>query len=147
MTLPTEHPGYQGHVPGAGHAPRRRCAATDRSTWAVRTPGTGENLALAIVERCRAEGLAGVTVSRGIMGFGKHSLIHRAHLLGLSEDLPERIDIVDRREQIARSCRPLEAMLDGGLMVIQDVKVLTLPAPRQSPDRETSLHGRRVRRG
>ena len=64
------------------------------------------------------------------------SLIHRAHLLGLSEDLPERIDIVDRAEQIARVLPALEEMLDGGLMVIQDVKVLHY-RHHESPDRET----------
>jgi PII-like signaling protein len=84
----------------------------------------GRNLALAIVERCRAEGIAGVTVSRGIMGFGKQSRIQRAHLLGLSEDLPERIDIVDRAERISQIVPALEEMLGGGLMVIQDLKVL-----------------------
>lgn len=84
----------------------------------------GQNLALAIVERCRSAGVAGVTVSRGIVGFGKHSRIHRARLLGLSEDLPERIDIVDQADRIARVLPDLEAMLDGGLMIIQEVKVL-----------------------
>ena len=64
----------------------------------------GQNLALAIVERCRTLGMAGATASRGVMGFGKASRMHRAHLLGLSEDLPERIEIVDRPERIASFC-------------------------------------------
>jgi len=71
------------------------------------------------------------------MGFGKHSLIHRAHLLGLSEDLPERIDIVDRADPIARLLPALEEMLDGGLMVIQDVKVLCY-RHHENLDRERS---------
>ena len=83
-------------MPLEGDAQRLTIYLGSSDTW------HGRNLALAIVERCRAEGIAGVTVSRGIMGFGKHSRIHRAHLLGLSEDLPERIDIVDRADRIAR---------------------------------------------
>jgi len=117
-------------MPLEGDAQRLTIYLGSSDTW------HGRNLALAIVERCRAEGLAVVTVSRGIMGFGKHSLIHRAHLLGLSEDLPERIDIVDRAEQIARVLPALEEMLDGGLMVIQDVKVLHY-RHHEGPDRET----------
>jgi len=85
----------------------------------------GKNLALAIVEHCRSEGLAGATVSRGIMGYGGHSRIHRAHLLGLSEDLPERIEIIDRRENIERVLPGIQAMVDGGLILVQAVQVLT----------------------
>ena len=40
-------------------------------------------------------------MTRGVMGFGKNSRIHRAHLLGLSDDLPERIEVIDSPAQIA----------------------------------------------
>ncbi len=85
----------------------------------------GKNLAVAIVEHCRSEGLAGATVSRGIMGYGVHSRIHRSHLLGLSEDLPERIEIIDGREKIERILPGIQAMVDGGLILVQAVRVLT----------------------
>jgi PII-like signaling protein len=84
----------------------------------------GSNLAVAIVERCRAMGMAGVTVSRGIMGFGKHSVIHRAHLLGLSEDLPEKVEVVDRPEEIERLLPVLDEMIGGGLIVVEDVHIV-----------------------
>jgi PII-like signaling protein len=84
----------------------------------------GRNLATAIVERCRALGLAGATMTRGTMGFGKNSLIHRAHLLGLSDDLPERIEVVDRPERIASALPALEEMVGAGLIVVQDVHVI-----------------------
>jgi uncharacterized protein len=84
----------------------------------------GKNLALEIVERCRALGLAGATVTRGLMGFGKTSRIHRAHFLGLSEDLPERVEIVDRAEKIAQLLPALEEILSGGLIVLEDVHVV-----------------------
>jgi PII-like signaling protein len=83
----------------------------------------GRNLAVAIVEKCRLLGLAGATVSRGIMGFGKHSIIHKAHFLGLSNDLPEKIEIVDQIEQIDRLLPVLDEMIGGGLIVIEDVHV------------------------
>ena len=41
-----------------------------------------------IVLKAREQGLAGATVLRGLMGFGKHSVLHTAKILRLSEDLP-----------------------------------------------------------
>jgi len=84
----------------------------------------GRNLAVAIVERCREMGMAGATASRGVMGFGKQSVIHRAHLLGLSEDLPEKVEVVDRPEEIARLLPILDEMVGGGLIVVEDVHVV-----------------------
>jgi PII-like signaling protein len=84
----------------------------------------GRNLAIAIVERCRKLGMAGATVSRGIMGFGKQSVIHKAHLLGLSDDLPEKIEIVDRPEAIDRLLPVLDEMIGGGLIIVEDVHVV-----------------------
>ncbi len=84
----------------------------------------GRNLAVAIVEKCREMGLAGATVSRGVMGFGKHSVIHKAHLLGLSDDLPEKIEIVDRAEEIDRVLPVIDEMVGGGLIVVEDVHVI-----------------------
>jgi PII-like signaling protein len=100
----------------------------------------GRNLAIAIVERCRELGLAGATASQGVVGFGKHSRIHRAHLLGLSEDLPERIEIVDQPEKIAAIVHELEAMIDGGLMVVEDVRAVRyLRDPKKT--RQTGSQG------
>ncbi len=84
----------------------------------------GRNLAVAIVERCRQLGLAGATMTRGIMSFGKNSRIHRAHLLGLSDDLPERIEVIDSPAQIALLMPVLDEMVGGGLVLVQDVQVV-----------------------
>jgi PII-like signaling protein len=84
----------------------------------------GVNLATAIIERCRKLGFAGATASRGVMGFGKNSRIHRAHLFGLSEDLPEKIEIVDKPERIAELLPVLDEMVSGGLVVVEDVRII-----------------------
>jgi PII-like signaling protein len=89
-----------------------------RDTW------QGRNLATALVERCRALGLAGATMTRGNMGFGKNSLIHRAHLLGLSDDMPERIEVIDRSERIREVLPILDEMVGAGLIVVQDVQAI-----------------------
>ena len=52
-------------------------------------------LFLAVLEFLRAEGAAGVTVQRGVAGFGATSRIHTAKMLRLSEDLPLMIDWID----------------------------------------------------
>lgn len=95
----------------------------------------GRNLALAIVERCRALGLAGATATRGLLGFGKHSRIHRAHLLGLSGDLPEKVEIIDRADRITALLPVLDEMVDGGLITVEDVRVVRYEphAPPQPP--------------
>ena len=84
----------------------------------------GRNLAVAIVETCRSLGMAGASVSRGVMGFGRHSVIHKAHFLGLSDDLPEKIEVVDRPEAIEQLLPVLDEMIGGGLIVVEDVHVV-----------------------
>ena len=101
-----------------GTAVRVTIYVGSRDTW------HGRNLAEAIVEKCRGLELAGATVVRGIMGYGKNSRIHRAHLLGLSDDLPERIEIVDRPDRIEEHLPALEAMVGARLIVVEDVRVI-----------------------
>jgi PII-like signaling protein len=116
-----------GHMKIEGDAKRVTVYVGSTHTW------KGRNLAVAIVETCRELGLAGATVSRGVMGFGKHSVIHKAHFLGLSDDLPERVEIVDRPEAIDRVLPILDEMIVGGLIVVEDVHVVRyLHDPKRS---------------
>lgn len=101
-----------------GEARRVTIYIGSRDTW------HGRNLAVAIVERCRALGMAGATLTRGLMGFGKNSRIHRAHLLGLSDDLPERIEVVDRPDRIEALLPALDEMVGAGLIVVEEVQVI-----------------------
>src|SRR5206468_2337964 len=54
----------------------------------------------AIVLKAREKHLAGATVLRGPMGFGRSSRLHTAKILRLSEDLPLVIEIVDDDDKI-----------------------------------------------
>jgi uncharacterized protein len=60
----------------------------------------GKNLYQYLVEWLRKNHFAGVTVLRGISGFGKASKLHTTNLLELSSDLPIVIEIVDTKEKI-----------------------------------------------
>lgn len=84
----------------------------------------GQPLYEAIVLKARELHMAGATVLRGPMGFGADSRIHTAKILRLSEDLPIVIDIIDSAEKIAALIPHLEQMVKGGLVTLEDVKVL-----------------------
>ena len=77
-----------------------------------------------IVLKAREAGLAGATVLRGVMGFGKNSILHTAKILRLSEDLPMVIEIVDSLEKVEAFLPELDAMITDGLVTLEKVKVL-----------------------
>src|SRR5437773_11876652 len=68
--------------------------------------------------------LAGATVLRGPMGFGKSSRLHTAKVLRLSMDLPLVIEIVDSEEKIRAFLPVLDGMLKGGLLTMEKVNVI-----------------------
>ena len=78
----------------------------------------------AIVLKAREMQMAGATVLRGQMGFGKSSRLHTAKILRLSMDLPLVIEIVDSEEKINTFLPALEEMMQGGLLTIEKVKVI-----------------------
>ena len=78
----------------------------------------------AIVLNARKAGLAGATVLRGVMGFGKHSVLHTAKILRLSEDLPMVIEIVDSLEKIEAFLPTLDTMVLEGLVTVEKVRVI-----------------------
>src|SRR6059058_4163330 len=78
----------------------------------------------AIVMRAREMHLAGATVLRGPMGFGKSSRMHTAKILRLSMDLPLVIEIVDSEEKIQSFLPVLDEMITGGLVTLEEVKAI-----------------------
>ena len=84
----------------------------------------------AIVLKAREMHLAGATVFRGLLGFGRSSRMHRANILRLSADLPIVIEIVDTQEKIDAFLPHLEPMMGGGLVTLERAQVIHY---RQSP--------------
>src|SRR5437868_1383250 len=78
----------------------------------------------AIVLKARELHLAGATVLRGPMGFGKSSRMHTAKILRLSMDLPVVIDIVDSEEKVNTLLPELEQMMSGGMVTLERVQVI-----------------------
>ena len=78
----------------------------------------------AIVCGAREAHLAGATVLRGPMGYGRSSRLHTAKILRLSEDLPLVIEIVDTEEKINAFLPVLDRMMTSGLVTLEKVQVL-----------------------
>ena len=66
----------------------------------------------------------GATVLRGVMGFGKHNVLHTAKILRLSEDLPMVVEIVDSREKAEDFLPQLDGIITDGLVTLEPIKVL-----------------------
>jgi len=90
----------------------------------------------AIVLKARQLHLAGATVLRGPMGFGKSSRLHTAKILRLSMDLPLVIEIVDSDENIQAFLPVLDGMMKGGLVTLEKVRVIDY---RANQDADASL--------
>ncbi len=78
----------------------------------------------AIVLKAKELGMAGATVLRGPMGFGGTSHLHTSKILRLSMDLPIVIEIVDTTEKIEKFLPILDRVIKGGLVTIEEVKVI-----------------------
>jgi len=84
----------------------------------------GTPLHEAIVTLLRARHLAGATVLRAIMGFGATARVHTDKILQLSTDLPLVVECVDTQEQIDAVLPELDAMIGGGLITLEKVRVI-----------------------
>src|SRR5437667_5610528 len=77
-----------------------------------------------IVMTAREMHLAGATVLRGPMGFGKSSRLHSARIDRLSNDLPMVVEIVDSQAKIDEFLPVLDGMMESRLMTVEQVQAL-----------------------
>jgi len=84
----------------------------------------GKLLYQAIVELLRKEGFSGVTVLRGVGGYGSKSRYHTEKILRLSQDLPIVLEVVESHERIEAILPRLDDMVDGGLVTLEKVRVI-----------------------
>jgi PII-like signaling protein len=91
----------------------------------------GKPLHEAIVELLRKDGFSGVTVLRGVAGYGSSSVYHTDKLLRLSQDLPIILEVIETQERIDQMLPRLDEMVDGGLITLEKVRVILYrPAKR-----------------
>lgn len=91
----------------------------------------GKPLFEAIVEMLRKEKFSGVTVLRGVAGYGGSSVYHTDKLLRLSQDLPIILEIVESTERIEQILPRLDAMVEGGLITLEKVRVILYRAAKK----------------
>ena len=84
----------------------------------------GKPLYEAIVDRCRDLKVSGVTVFRGLEGFGDSAELHHHHLF--RGDQPIVIAIVERPEKAQQALPVLEDMMNSGLIAVTDVEVTVI---------------------
>jgi PII-like signaling protein len=80
------------------------------------------SLAVEIVQRAKAAGLAGATMFRGIEGFGASRRIRTARFL--TADLPLTVVIVDTAEAIDSFVAQLDDLMGDGRATVEDVDIL-----------------------
>src|SRR5271170_1270955 len=91
----------------------------------------------ALVLKAREMHMAGATVLRGPMGFGKSSRLHTSKILRLSFDLPIIIEIVDTEENINKFLPAIDGMIKGGLITLEKARVIDYRAdesPKETPN-------------
>ena len=84
----------------------------------------GKPLDQALIELFRSEGFSGVTVLRGIAGYGSSSRVHTEKVLRLSQDLPIVVEVVEYAERIEQILPRLDEMVSGGLVTLEKVRVI-----------------------
>ena len=95
-------------------------------------PHAGRPLYEAILLTLRERGFAGVTVLRGMAGFGASSRLHTDRVLRLGSDLPVVVEVVEREDVIQETLPVLDGMMDGGLITLERARVI-LYRPGEAP--------------
>lgn len=86
-----------------------------------------------LLELLREDGLAGATLLKGIAGFGHDHRIHTANIEVMAEGLPIVIEAVDTPEHVERVLPKVEALMAGGVIMIERARVIRY-AKSSEPD-------------
>ncbi len=88
----------------------------------------------ALVQALRANDIAGVTVYRGILGYGANRRIHKDSTLNLSHDAPILLTVVDSEDKLRAFLPILDQMVKQGLVVLSDVDVIKYSHAQPLPE-------------
>lgn len=78
----------------------------------------------ALVDLLHKRGIAGVTVFRGVGGYGGSGAVHSAKSLVLSLHMPVKIEAIDRAEAIDRVLADVIQITGDGLVEVNETKVV-----------------------
>jgi len=106
------------HVKIEGKARMMRIYIGESDRW------RDKPLHTALVEAMRANDIAGVTVYRGILGYGAHCRLHKGRALHLSHDCSIMLSAIDAEEKLQSFLPIVEQMVEEGLVVLSDVDII-----------------------
>jgi PII-like signaling protein len=106
------------HVKIEGKAKMMRIYIGEADKWREKP------LHQALVEAMRANDIAGVTVYRGILGYGAHGRMHKEGALHLSHDASIMLSLVDTEAKIRAFLSLVDQMVEEGLVVLSDVDII-----------------------
>lgn len=106
------------HMKIEGKARMMRIYVSETDRW------KDKPLHTALVEAMRANDIAGVTVYRGILGYGAHGRVHKDKALHVSHDASIMLSVVDREEKLQSFLPIVEQMVEEGLVVLSDVDII-----------------------
>ncbi len=112
-----------------GRAKMMRIYIGENDKW------NGKPLYEGIVNGLRTHDIAGVTVYRGILGYGANRRIHKDVTLSLSHDRPILLSVVDTEEKLKAFMPILGQMVQQGLVVLSDVDVIKYAHNYQKAER------------
>jgi len=72
-------------------------------------------------------GIAGVTVVKGVAGFGARHRMHSAHILEISDHLPIKIEFIETRAKVDAVLPELEKRIGSGLIEVQETTIIVPP--------------------
>jgi PII-like signaling protein len=78
----------------------------------------------ALVQAMRANDIAGVTVYRGVLGYGAHRRVHKEKPLHLSRDASIMLSAVDTEEKLQAFLPIVDRMVEEGLVVMSNVDII-----------------------
>lgn len=84
----------------------------------------GRPLYEGIVMKAREMHMAGATVLRGPLGFGRSSILHTAKILRLSHDLPIVVEIIESPEKVELLIPEIMKMTKSCLITTEKVEVI-----------------------
>jgi len=78
----------------------------------------------AVVRLLRDHGCAGVTVIKGVSGYGASGAIHKAKALSITADVPVRVEAVDTEEKINSVVPLVQEIVGTGVIEVHDTEMI-----------------------
>lgn len=106
------------HLKIEGKAQIMRIFVSEEDRW------KNKPLHEALVEAMRANDIAGVTVYRGILGYGAHRRVHKDKPLVSSHHGSIMLSVIDSAEKLRTFLPIVEQMVEEGLVAFSDVDIV-----------------------